>query len=176
MAAGRPVRRRARGGPGTSLKLSLTVLVVLLLAWPITYRYSSVGVDAEQVRNGQLEMRMWRVRWPGDGTVHVGWIDEHRAAAAGERPTPFDPAALVLQAARPMTPRTAANRWGFWWTHVDASHGDPPSDAAPRADRVVLLGAPHWLLVLVGAVVALWTARRAPVRRRPAEVGAAGSG
>jgi hypothetical protein len=141
------------------------VTALLVALWPLTFVYSSVGVDVEHLRSGQLETRMWRVRWPGDGSVQVGWIDQHHPAAPGTSSSPMDPAALVLQRPRPMTPHTAANRWGFWWTHVDASRGDPPSDAAPHADRVMLAGAPHWLLVLAATLVAAWTSRRDLLQR-----------
>lgn len=138
------------------------LVVVLLAAWPLTYRYSSVGLDIETSRAETVESRFYRVRWPGDGSVWVGWIDEHRPAARGARGG-VDLGALVLQEPRPMPPRSTWNELGFWWQDVVAARGDQPSAAAPQADRVMLVGAPHWLFVLLAVVLAV-----ARFRRRPA--------
>jgi hypothetical protein len=140
------------------------LLVVLLLVWPLTYRYTSVGLDVDTVSGEQVDTRLWRVRWPGDGTVRVGWIDEHRAAEPGDS-SGVDLGALVLQPARPMTPQSGWNRWGFWWEDVVAARGDRPSEAAPQADRVLLVGLPHALLVLAAALLVALTARRRRRRR-----------
>jgi hypothetical protein len=142
------------------------LVTVLLVAWPLTYRYSSVGLDVETPRAETVESRFYRVRWPGDGSVWVGWIDESRPAARGASGG-VDLGALVLQEPRPMAPRSTWNELGFWWQDVVAARGDQPSAAAPQADRVMLVGVPHWLLV--GSVVVLVTARRrrrADTRRR----------
>lgn len=47
-----------------------------------------------------------------------------------------------------------------------AAHKDPPSEAAPRADRVMLVGAPHLLLVLLVAAVVAWRLARGRARGR----------
>jgi hypothetical protein len=106
-----------------------------------------------------VDSTFYRLRWPGDGSVLVGWIEEHRSAEAGPAKG-VDLGALVLQPARPMAPRSTWNRLGFWSENVVAARGDRPSEAAPRADRVLLVGVPHWLLVLLAAGVLVGRRRR----------------
>ena len=68
-------------------RLPVLVLLLLLLVWPLTHRYTSIGVDTETQQGELVEGRHYRLRWPGDGSVMVGWIDEHRSAGEG-RPSP----------------------------------------------------------------------------------------
>lgn len=138
----------------------VVLVAVLLVAWPLTYRYSSLGLDVETPRGESVESRFYRMRWPGDGSVWVGWIDQHQPATQGAGGG-VDLGALVLQEPRPMPPRSMWNELGFWRQDVVAARGDQPSAAAPQADRVMLVGAPHWLFV--GLAVVLVIARR---RRR----------
>jgi hypothetical protein len=130
---------------------SWVLLVVLVVMWPFTFRYTSVGVDAETGRGDTVSQQFWRVRWPGNGSMLVGRIDEHRAASSGpvER---LDLGADLLRPARPIQRRSTWNDLGFWWIHADATQGDARTDAAPHADRVWLVGLPHWLLVLLAAM------------------------
>ena len=65
-----------------------------------------------------------------------------------------------------MRPHSTWNRLGFWLEDVVAAHKDPPSEAAPRADRVMLVGAPHWLLVLLAGAVVAWQLARGRARGR----------
>jgi hypothetical protein len=137
-------------------------LGILLIVWPLTHRYTSVGLDLETSRGATVAQEFYRVRWPGNGSMLVGRIDEHRPASSGPV-VGLDLGADILRPARPIQPRSTWNRLGFWWIHADVTHGDAPRDAAPNADRVWLLGVPHWLLVLLVAAAAV----RALLRRRP---------
>ena len=130
------------------------VLLVLLVAWPLTYRYTSVGLDVEASRGQTVAQTFYRVRWPGNGSVLVGRIDEHRDASTG-RVQRLDLGADFLKRARPIEAHSTWNRLGFWWIHADVAGGDRPTDAAPHADRVWFVGVPHWLLVLVAAAAAV---------------------
>ncbi len=112
-----------------------------------------------------VESRFYRLRWPGDGSLMIGWIDEHRPAAEG-RPQGFDLGGLFLLPPRTPTPHSRWNRLGFWLEDVVAAHKDPPSEAAPRADRVMLVGVPHWLLVLLASAVVAWQLARGRARGR----------
>ena len=143
------------------------VLVVLLVAWPLTYRYTSVGLDLESSRGQSVDQTFYRVRWPGNGSVLVGRIDEHRDASSG-RVQQLDLGADVLKKARPIETHSTWNRLGFWWIHADVAGGDAPTDAAPHADRVWFVGVPHWLLVLLAAATAVRSLVRG--RGRDAEV------
>ncbi len=141
------------------MRRGLVVILLLLLAtWPLAHRYTSLGVDVDTARGSTIDTRNYRLRWPGDGSVLVGWIDEHRPAAPGEAGG-TDLGGDFLRPARPMTPQSTWNRIGFWWVDVEAARGDAPSDAAPRADQVKLLGLPHWGLVLLALAGVLLTRR-----------------
>ena len=146
------------------------VLVVLLLVWPLTYRYTSVGLDLESPHGQQVDQTFYRVRWPGNGSVLVGRIDEHRDATT-RRVQRFDRGADIQRPAKPLPAHSTWNQLGFWWFHADAAAGDPPTEAAPHADRVWLAGVPHWLLVLLAAAAAvrslLRRRRTRPSRREP---------
>lgn len=147
----------------------LVLLLVLLAAWPLTYRYTSFGVDIDTVQGSTMESRLYRLRWPGDGFLLAGWIDEHRPAVEGEQGG-SDLGGDFLRPARSMEPRSSWNRLGFWWIDVEAARGDAPSDAAPRADQVKLLGVPHWLLVVLALAALLVSRRRtvpSPIRATP---------
>jgi hypothetical protein len=130
--------------------------------WPLTFRYTSVGLDVEASHGATVVQQFYRIRWPGNGSVLVGRIDEHRAASSG-KVARLDLGADLLRPGRPIAPRSTWNRLGFWWIHADVTHGDAPTDAAPHADRVWLLGVPHWLLVLLAAAAVA----RAHLRRAP---------
>jgi len=156
---------RGRSGNGRSARwarrLPVLVLLLLLLLWPLTHRYTSIGIDTETQQGESVEGRHYRLRWPGDGSVMVGWIDEHRSAGEGPA-VAVDVGALVLQPPRPMTARSTWNDLGFWYEDVVAARGDRSSEAAPQADRVLLLGAPHWLFVALAALVVVARRRRPP--------------
>ena len=161
------VRRGESAGPAQRRvsRLAVVLLLVLLALWPLTFRYTSLGIDTESVHGQSVESRFYRLRWPGDGSLMVGWIDEHRPAAEG-RPQSFDLGGLFLLPPRTMTPHSTWNRLGFWLDDVVAAHKDPPSEAAPRADRVMLVGVPHWLLVLLAGAVVAWQLARGRARVR----------
>jgi hypothetical protein len=143
-------------------RLSWLVLVLLLLVWPLTFRYTSVGVDVEASHGAQVDQKFYRLRWPGNGSLLVGRIDEHRAASTG-KVQGVDLGGDFLRPPRRIEPRSTWNRLGFWWIHADVEGGDRPTDAAPHADRVWLLGVPHWLLVVLAAAAVL-RGRRRPAR------------
>lgn len=157
-------RARRREGRRTVRRgwWAVLVLALLLVVWPLTYRYTSVGIDLESGHEQTVAQTFYRVRWPGNGSMLVGVIEEHRDTSSG-RVQRFDLGAEILRHARPPEPRSVWNRLGFWWVHTDAAAGDPASDVAPHADRVWFVGVPHWLLVLAAAAAAL---RSLALRRR----------
>jgi hypothetical protein len=138
------------------------VSAVLLALWSRNHRYTSLGLDLEQP-DGPTRVRctFYRLRWPGDGSVCVGRLVEHRAADAKalER---FDLGGRFFKAAKETRPQTAWNRFGFWWitdpkTPVAAAPG-----MAPGASEAFLVGVPHWLLCVLSVAIALL----ATIRRR----------
>lgn len=128
----------------------------LLLWWPFAYRYTSFGLDCECAQGGGVEQTFWRLRWPGDGSVALAFLVEHRAADSGSL-EPFDLGGSFLQAAAELRAEGFWQRHGFWWVRVNAATGPAPPIVA-GADCALLVGVPHWLLVAVAALVAarLW--------------------
>lgn len=132
------------------MKARLAVFLLLLLTWPLTFRYTSVGVDTERAEADTVRQRFWRVRWPGDGSVMVGWIDEHRRPEEHALEA-VDLGGVFLRPPKPLPPQSLWNRLGFWW--VTAMRG---------ADAVFLVGVPHWLLMgIAGAFLVFPIARTA---------------
>ena len=152
-----------RGGVlgGAALRLPAVLLLVLLAVWPLTFRYTSIGLDVSTTGGDSAQSRFYRVRWPGDGSVLVGWIDEPASGGAGPS-AGVDLGGDILQAPRRMTPRSGWNRLGFWWEDVRAGDGVRGTDGERRRQPMMLVGVPHGLFVLA-ALVLLVRARR---RRR----------
>ena len=101
-----------RGWILAGLWLALTVLVAL---WPLSHRYTSFGIDLESPDGGdRVRCTFYRIKWPGDGSVCVGRLVEHRAADAKplER---FDLGGRFFKPAKETWPASAWNRLGFWW-------------------------------------------------------------
>ncbi|MDB5326668.1 MAG: hypothetical protein JWM57_2237 [Phycisphaerales bacterium] len=142
--------REIRRYDGRAMKrwIPLSVLALLLLTWPLTYWYTSLGIDSDVAQGNDVVSTYYRVRWPGQGIMMVGYVIE-RVPAHGKPIEPFDLGGTFLQPTRAAPPVTFANRLGFWWVNVDRTHDDANSPMAPRAERAVLVGFPHWLLVVV---------------------------
>ena len=117
------------------MKFRLAVFILLLLTWPLTFRYTSVGIDTEHAEADTVRERFWRIRWPGDGSVMLGWVDDHRMPMKHEL-EPFDLGGTFLQPSKGLPVGSVWNRLGFWW--VTGMKG---------ADGVILVGIPHWMLI-----------------------------
>ena len=63
------VRRGESAGPAQRRvsRLAVVLLLVLLALWPLTFRYTSLGVDTESVHGTSVESRFYRLRWRGSG-------------------------------------------------------------------------------------------------------------
>jgi hypothetical protein len=120
------------------------VFILLLLTWPLTFRYTSVGVDTEHADGATVRERYWRIRWPGDGSVMLGWVDDHRMPDK-HPPETFDLGGTFLQPAKPLPVGSVWNRLGFWW--VTEMKG---------TDGVFLTGIPHWGLVVLSGLTLVW--------------------
>lgn len=139
----------------------LVSLVILLLTWPLAWRYTSLGLDVE-TRNGQMtDCTYYRVRWPGDGSIMFGRIDEpHRAdRKAFER---YDLGGLFLHPAMELHPKSTWNRLGFRWVDYDKTRDGSVCDESPHAARARLFGFPHVLLILASATVVFLQRDRSP--------------
>jgi hypothetical protein len=133
--------------------VALGLFVVLLLAWPLTFRYTSFGIDSEQMIGQSVFGRYYRVRWPGNGSLMIGYVDEHHHFR-GKAADAFDLGGTFLQPAKPPRPRSVANWLGFWWIDVDHEFGqDDP--ALSGATKALLVGVPHWGFVVISGFFAL---------------------
>ena len=134
------------------------VLLLLLVGWPVTYWYTSLGIDTDARQGADVVSTYYRVRWPGQGIVMIGYLIE-RHADHGKPIEPFDLGGTFFQPTRAVPPATFANKLGFWWVNVDRTRGDADSPMAPRAERAVLAGFPHWLLVVIAGMSSIQTFR-----------------
>jgi hypothetical protein len=146
------------------------VLVVLLLLWPLTFRYSSVGVDVTSRQGTTSQTTFYRLRWPGNGSAFLGLI---RQVQGHEQAAGIDLGGDVLKRAHHVPVQSTWNRLGFYWVDFDKVRDDPPPPIASDANRVRAVGFPHWLLVLMALCLAVWRFVRrrpvdAPTRRTPA--------
>lgn len=134
----------------------------LVSLWPLSHRYTSLGLDLEQPENAtRVRCTFYRLRWPGDGSVCVGRLVEHRAADAKplER---VDLGGRFFKPAKEARPRTAWNRWGFWWITDPKAPAAVAPAMAPSASEAFLVGVPHWLVSVLSVAIALL----ATIRRR----------
>lgn len=149
------------GQPDAHRRVARGVLVIALAAlgwWPLACRYTSFGLDLECERDGRIDCTCCRLRWPGDGSVALAWIVEHRASDSGPL-EPFDLGGAFLQPAPELHAAGFWQRHGFWWVDVAPGAGAAPPIVA-GADRALLVGVPHW------AVVALLLVAGASLQRR----------
>ncbi|MES2890093.1 MAG: hypothetical protein V4739_19010 [Pseudomonadota bacterium] len=107
----------APGFDGRSAAVLLSWLVglgLLLMAAVGHWRYSSIGFELDTVVDGVIRQDLYRVRWPGNGSVWVGtgWfhlpldtkpVEAFDVGAAFFIPPPPGP-----------VPQSDWNRWGFW--------------------------------------------------------------
>ena len=113
--------------------LSLLILLGFLGMWLLSYRYyTSVGLDLAWGTAPSITVGHLRLRWPGDGSLRLGYGQLTVAEAA----TPeIDPAAALFQPPRRETSHSIWNRLGFWFI----SHWPDPE----YQER--WLGIPAWL-------------------------------
>jgi hypothetical protein len=129
------------------------VLVALLVLWPLTFRYSSVGVDLTSRQGPDPQTTFYRLRWPGNGSAFVGLIrqDPGKGQTKG-----IDLGGDVLKPAHHVPVQSTWNRLGFFRVDFDRLRDDPAPVIASDANRVWLVGFPHWLLVLGWLCLVLW--------------------
>jgi hypothetical protein len=150
-------------------------LAVLLGLWPLSHRYTSLGLDLEQADGpSRARCTFYRLRWPGDGSVCVGRLVTHRPAHAKPLAR-FDLGGRFFQPAMPTTPATAWNRLGFWWITDPNTPAAAAPAMAPGASEVVLVGVPHWLAVAVAGASAYPVWRRRSRRTRAGVLQSPGS-
>lgn len=140
----------------------------LLAFWPLSHRYTSLGLDLEQPDGpDRVRCTFYRLRWPGDGSVCVGRLVEHRAADAKplER---FDLGGRFFKPAKETGPQTAWNRVGFWRITDPTTPQAAAPAMAPGASEVFLVGVPHWLLVAISVPLAIAATRKRIRRSRAA--------
>ncbi|HEX8325188.1 MAG TPA: hypothetical protein VF595_14900 [Tepidisphaeraceae bacterium] len=137
-------------------RIPLAVLLLLLVAWPMTYRYTSLGIDSDATDGSDVVSTYYRLRWPGNGIMMIGYLVE-RHPHRGMPIEAFDLGGTFLEPSRATPAVSRANRVGFWFIDVDPDRGDGFSPMAPHAQRAVLIGFPHWLLVVTASA---WCAFR----------------
>ena len=162
------------GHPIRTVKRVVIVSFVLIWAgllamWPVSHRYTSLGIDLESpAADGRVRCTFYRLRWPGDGSVCLARLVESRAATAKplER---FDLGGRFFKPAKAVCPANGWNRAGFWYVTRPGTPQAAADGMAPGASEVFLMGAPHWLAVVISAVC--WTAigigSKMELRHRP---------
>ncbi len=115
----------------------------LLVLWVVgCWRYTSVGFEFEAITDeGVMREDMYRVRWPGDGSVMVGGGTFHRPADAKVL-EPFDLGAVFFRAPQPREPQSGWNRHGFWRVRTELPGAEVP---ALSRQSEFWWGVPGWL-------------------------------
>lgn len=134
-----PRKRWRRFGLLGFARLSALVGLGFLLMVPFSYsRYTSVGIDTDQLVADGVLHDSYRLRWPGDGTVRLQY-DRRLYEFGEERMETVDFAARVLE--RPPRTRAASTvAWhGFSW------------GVQQRGERksYTWIGSPSWLPALL---------------------------
>jgi hypothetical protein len=134
--------------------------------WPCTGRYTSFGFECERIVARELLGDYFRLRWPGDGSICLLWVRERRPVRPDDAAN-LDLGAAWLQPASDLQPQTPWQRAGFW-NLAGTAGAEPVPALVAGAERWWVVGLPHGLLVallLAGAVVAEWRARRRAMAR-----------
>jgi hypothetical protein len=136
------------------------ILSLLLLTWPLAWRYTSVGIDLETPHGDTVDCTFYRVRWPGDGSIMIGRID--RSRAVGKKALePFDLGGVFLRPGRSFPSDNVWQRLGFRWVDHDHTRDGGWSPFTPGDMRAKLIGFPHGLVILAWAGFVVWHVRRA---------------
>lgn len=107
----------------TSYLKSLLRLVTGLLAlslWGMALssytHYSTIGIDNEQVQGEQVQYRYYRLWWPGNGALLVGWGESLQAYDPKKKYDLLDPAGTFFRVPHKQPQiQSSWNRLGFWW-------------------------------------------------------------
>ncbi len=101
--------------------ISLVVSLTILASWGIgLWRYTSFGIDHDQVDGVAMRTRYVRIRWPGDGSLWLGGGSFHSPLTAHPR-EPFDLGAVFLLPPRRPEPQSVWNRLGLWWINTHST-------------------------------------------------------
>jgi len=121
--------------------------------WALSHHfYTSVGIDADQVKGNQVLSSYYRVRWPGNGSFWLGGEADYRPLSAGPVEK-FDLGGVFFDRPpqRPK-PRSFWNQAGFWWFknsfRTQKNH---------QPTWIFWIGVPSWLPVML---TGLWPLRR----------------
>lgn len=132
----------------------MAIFFLLLITLPLSYRYTSLGIDVETLGHGRVACTYYRLRWPGDGSVVIGRIAEHRHVDRKPLQS-FDLGGVFLRPGRSLSPSSFWNRLGFWSVDYDHTRHGPPPQMAPGAERARMLGVPWWFLTLLAGTMAI---------------------
>jgi hypothetical protein len=134
--------------------------ILTLLGVASYFSYSTAGVDFEQPDPAGVRTLYLRLRWD-QGSTWLGYAEQAHAANKQGFDW-FDPGGTPPTTPTPVTPRTTAERFGFWL--ITSAADDPYVDHRyPGADRSGWLAVPSWLLILL--LWSRWLVRRFHPRR-----------
>ncbi|WP_298610137.1 hypothetical protein [uncultured Thiothrix sp.] len=93
--------------------LALTSFVMALSSYT---RYSTLGIDNEQVFGEQVNYRYYRMWWPGNGALLIGWGESFQTYDPKRSYDVFDPAGTFFRSPHKQPQiQSSWNRIGFWW-------------------------------------------------------------
>jgi hypothetical protein len=141
--------------------ICLFTSVIFLVLWPVGFRYySTVGIDRDR-RDSDASVccRYYRVRWPGDGSLHIGGgVSHYRFGSKAVEP--FDWGGRFFQAPRRDVPRSFFNRLGFWWIQKQYDDAWTVKDASLTKPSELWIGVPGFLPGILFAFLFLLCRRR----------------
>lgn len=72
-------------------------LILFVMALSSYTRYSTLGIDNEQIFGEQIYYRYYRMWWPGNGALLIGWGDSLQTYDPKRSYHVFDPAGTFFR-------------------------------------------------------------------------------
>lgn len=134
----------------SALTILLAIITLGFLVMSVTSytHYSTIGIDNEKVQGEQVIYRYYRLWWPSNGALLIGYGETVKAFNPNQQYDLFDPAGTIFQNPHKLPEiKSSWNRLRFWWIN----------NAEPKQ---LWIGMPAFLPVLLLGVLWWWLKRK----------------